>query len=674
MIRDAVEANDSVKPNDLEAGRIRTALPEYFDKDGNFMLDKFQGALQRDDVSLTKEGYELKFLGKSYAKYLASTKTRTLIVPDLTHNATPANKHSNNLYISGDNLDALKHMLGSYAGKVKCIYIDPPYNTGTDGFVYNDDFGFTAPQLVERLGLSEDEAARVVDLHGKSSHSAWLTFMYPRLELAKRLLTDDGVIFISIDNNEHANLRAMCDEIFGEQNFVESIVWNKRIPKNDKGVGSIHEYALVYVRDASRNHEFTMPKDGLSSVNDLVQKLKRRLVPIPEAEEQIRQLYKKQQFDRGITLYNSFDEDYRLWGKINMSWPNADTFGPRYKVLHPVTGNPVPVPDRGWRWKEETFETAAGLVDGAYAQVAELPDGTYRTGKIWFAKDDKTQPSSISYLDNLDTLLLRSILSTKSDGGVEVEKLLGGKGIFSYPKPTSILRTLVSSVEMNDGDIVLDFFSGSATSAHAVMQLNAEDGCRRRFIMVQLPEAVGKASAASKAGYRRLDEVGQERIRRAEEKIRAETGADLDYGFLLYRLHEPSMKTLDELLSFDPDQQGALFSGDYVSKFDTDGTPGREVLLATWLVGDGFGLTTGVEAVRLAQSEIYVCGDSGYLVDLGLTSADVMSLISKLETGSLNLTRLVVFGYSVEFSVMHELTKNLKTLKSGRNVSVIERF
>nr|WP_257203362.1 site-specific DNA-methyltransferase [Corynebacterium cystitidis] len=209
MIRDIQEQNEEVRPQDFELEKLKRNLPEYFDRDGNFLMDKFQEALSSKDVDLSREGFELKFLGKSYAKFLTSTATETVISPDLEHNSQPENKDSENMYIVGDNLDALKHLLGSYAGKIKCIYIDPPYNTGSNGFVYNDDFGFTAEQLQEKIGLSEDEAERVIDLQGKSSHSAWLTFMYPRLQLARELLADDGVIFISIDDNEQANLKAL---------------------------------------------------------------------------------------------------------------------------------------------------------------------------------------------------------------------------------------------------------------------------------------------------------------------------------------------------------------------------------------------------------------------------------------------------------------------------------
>ena len=213
-------------------------------------------------MNLTHEGYELKFLGKSYAKYLAGLETETVVVPDLDHNAEPENKNSENLYIVGDNLHALQHLVKSYAGKIKCIYIDPPYNTGSDGFAYNDDFGFTAQQLIGRIGVSEDEAERILDMQGKSSHSAWLTFMYPRLQLAKELLNDDGVIFISIDDNEQANLRLLCDEIFGEQNFVAGFV----VVRSEGGglakqavIG--HDYLAAYCRNVDSFSPLGRPKD-----------------------------------------------------------------------------------------------------------------------------------------------------------------------------------------------------------------------------------------------------------------------------------------------------------------------------------------------------------------------------------------------------------------------------
>jgi adenine-specific DNA-methyltransferase len=346
--------------------------------------------------------------------------------------------------------------------------------------------------------------------------------MYPRLFLAKNLLREDGVIFVHIDDNEVHNLRMIMNEIFGEENFIECINWNKRVPKNDKGIGSIHEYILVFVKDSSLKHEFLMGKEGIEEIDELLSKLKKKKMPIPEAENEVRKLYSKKGYDRGITLYNSLDSNYRLWGKINMSWPNANTFGPRYEVKHPKTGKAVKIPDRGWRWKEESFNEAAKIVEGKYQSIVELHDGSFVCGRIWFDKDENTQPSSINYLDELDKLLLRSIISLKSDGGIEVEKLFEGKSYFSYPKPTSLTKLLLNSIETKQDDIILDFFAGSGTTAHAVLELNKEDGGTRKFILVQLPEPCDENSEAYKAGYKTIADISRERIRRVIKKIEAE--------------------------------------------------------------------------------------------------------------------------------------------------------
>lgn len=223
MIGQNLKNNQGKKPNSREMEKLKNDFPRFFSKDGEFKLDRFKDFLQEEDIDIAKEGYELKFLGKSYANYIGSLETETYISPDSSHNAKEENKDSENLYIVGDNIDALKHLLGSYAGKIKCIYIDPPYNTGSDGFVYPDNFRFSAEDLSEKIGITEEEAGRILELAGKSNHSAWLTFMYPRLALARDLLSEDGVIFISIDDNEQANLKLMCDEVFGEENFISNI-------------------------------------------------------------------------------------------------------------------------------------------------------------------------------------------------------------------------------------------------------------------------------------------------------------------------------------------------------------------------------------------------------------------------------------------------------------------
>lgn len=221
MIKDIIQHNEIAKGNERVIDILHRDFPQCFTSDGKFDIELFKG-LVSETIPTTHEGYSLQFLGKSYASLVASTDTTTVVVPDEEHNSKSENVDSKNIYISGDNLDALKHLRNSYSESIKCIYIDPPYNTGSDGFVYNDNFHYTSEQLQNRLGISEDTAARILEMttKGSASHSAWLAFMFPRLMLARDLLTPDGIIFISIDDNEQANLKLLCDSIFGEENFI----------------------------------------------------------------------------------------------------------------------------------------------------------------------------------------------------------------------------------------------------------------------------------------------------------------------------------------------------------------------------------------------------------------------------------------------------------------------
>lgn len=622
MIRNVSDHNETVKPNDFELDRLRTALPEYFDSDGNFMIDRFQQAIQDGNVDLTREGYELKFLGKSYAKYLTSTKTETVVVPDLEHNSKPENADSENLYIVGDNLDALKHLLGSYAGKIKCIYIDPPYNTGSDGFVYNDDFSFSAPQLVETVGLTEDEAERVLDLRGKSSHSAWLTFMYPRLQLAKELLADDGVIFISIDDNEQSNLRILCDEIFGEQNFLAGFV----VVRSEGGglakqavIG--HDYLPTYCKNIDKFVPLGRPKDI-----------------------------------RG-QIVTKDGEDY--WVETDWLRKEFGKYGTcPYEEIAEVLG------------EDKLREIDREIERGNYILVQR--QGYHLVGRLRKVSEDTSKFYTV--LKNFDGDGYAKFLNKL---GVDDLDQLNLAADFNFSKPVELVRQVVEGATIHtkdQNDLILDFFSGSATSAEAVMRQNSHDSGNRNWILVQIPEVLGSATTAYKNGFRTVDQIGRERIKRAATKIKNETGADIDYGFRLYRLEEPSGQVLDDLMTFDPEQNDTLLATDYVSKFDLNGTPGNDTVLATWLVEDGHGLTARARKVTLVGYELDVCGDSAYIISPGLTSDDVVELVRLLENGDLTVSRIVVFGYSVTFGVMHELKKNLSVLKSGRTVSVIERL
>ncbi|MUK50614.1 site-specific DNA-methyltransferase [Aliivibrio fischeri] len=504
-------------------------------------FDLLKQEVSRNIVEGPQERYQLNWPGKREALLTANAPIAKTLRPCREESVNFDT--TENLFIEGDNLDALKLLQETYLGKVKMIYIDPPYNTGKD-FIYEDDFAEDIDIYIKRSNQKDDQGNRLVansESNGRF-HSDWLSMIYSRLRLAHNLLRDDGVIFISIDENEQANLKSICDEVFGEDSFVECISWNKRIPQNDKGIGNIHEYVLIYVNNRETKPEFTMRKEGLDDIYDLLEKCKKKSLPVHEAEKEIRKLYKKNGYDRGITLYNNIDNNYNLWGKINMSWPNANTFGPDYDVLHPKTGTPVKVPDRGWRWKKETFQEAAKIVEGKYSDIQELHDGSFICGKIWFSHKDDMQPSSITYLDEVNRFLLRSILSLKSDGGIEVERIFEGKSYFSYPKPTSLLKTLLGSLPSDNGDIVLDFFAGSGTTAAAVMMLNEEDGIQRNMISVQLPESLELGSPAHAAGFENLAKVTLERIRRTSAQLESTSMyPKLDRGLRVLKIDDSNM-------------------------------------------------------------------------------------------------------------------------------------
>lgn len=358
MLKENLLKNEKVKPNSREIELLKQNFPQFFSKEGEFLLEKFKEMLKMEDVKIDKEGYELKFLGKNYARFLTSTETETVIVPNVKHNEEEINKNSENLYIIGDNLDALKHLLNSYSGKIKCIYIDPPYNTGSDGFIYNDNFEYTPENISEKMGIELEEAQRIIDMRGKSTHSAWLTFMYPRLVLARDLLREDGVIFISIDDNEQANLKMVCDEIFGEENFIASITRNTNSSKNQSLYISVtHEYCLVYsVNNAAlamkyKNNKWEVEKNNISEYKAKVNKLKKMGISNKEITEELKELTNYPRFI-DFTNYWYFDEK-GLYQKADLGGVKNGNNRP---LINPLTQKEDPVPPGGFRYSTEKLE------------------------------------------------------------------------------------------------------------------------------------------------------------------------------------------------------------------------------------------------------------------------------------------------------------------------------
>ena len=668
MLKENLLKNEKVKPNSREIELLKQNFPQFFSKEGEFLLEKFKEMLKMEDIKIDKEGYELKFLGKNYARFLTSTETETVIVPNIKHNEEEINKNSENLYIIGDNLDALKHLLNSYSGKIKCIYIDPPYNTGSDGFVYNDNFEYTAENISEKMGIELEEAQRIVDMRGKSTHSAWLTFMYPRLVLARDLLREDGVIFISIDDNEQANLKMVCDEIFGEENFIASITRNTNSSKNQSLYVSVsHEYCLVYsVNNIAlaikyKDNKWEVEKNNISEYKAKVNKLKKMGLNNKEITTELKELTN---YPRFIDFTNYWYFDKRgLYQKDNLGGVKNGNNKP---LINPLTGKEDPVPPGGFRYSTEKLE--------------ELQ----KDDRIHFHTDGSL-PRLKRYLDENLKQRPKSIMS--DDQRPDYKLLKSMKIEFNNPKQMTFMKRILSIFDKNL--MILDFFSGSATTAHAVMQLNAEDGGNRKYIMVQLPEKtyeekinkegeiIFKAKKGSeeayKAGYKTIDEIGIERIKRAAKKIKEETQAEIDYGFKLVKLETPNSNTLDKIVDFNPDDN-KLILDNFIDEFKFGETEGYDTILTTWLNQDGYGMNVKSQKVLLKNFEIDVFENSAYVIKEGISSEDVMELITRVEKNEIAITRLVVYPYSVSFNVLHEMKKNFKNLRGNKELKLIERY
>ena len=504
------------------------------------------------DIVDGSECYEFTWVGKKASVVEANKPIRKTLRP-----CPEESKDWNtteNLYIEGDNLEVLKLLQESYLGKVKMIYIDPPYNTGND-FIYADDFMRSQKEEDEQMGMYDEEENRLfknTDTNGRF-HSNWCSMMYSRLMLARNLLADDGVIFISIDDNEQANLKKICDEIFGSDNFLSEF---PRVTK--KGGKSTDTYA--------KNHDYVLAYT--KNINDV------RINGIAHQDEGFkyrdrffdeRGPYKlNQTLDYNTLQYNkTMDYLIELNGKVFVPGGDFELHKQRHAGIHGKH-------DWVWRWSKQLFDfgyandwievSKTGRIYTKTYLNATIGKGTNGNYEIQYS--ERTKP--ITTLDFIENEF------SNDNSNKEITKLMGA-ALFDYVKPTSLVKKLLQSVSDSKNSIILDFFSGSATTAHAVMQLNAEDGGHRKFIMVQLPEPCDEQSEAYKAGYKNICEIGKERIRRAGEKIKAENSLiaqNLDIGFRVLKLDDSNMK--DVYYSADEYTQSNLF--DMVSNIKDDRT------------------------------------------------------------------------------------------------------
>lgn len=595
---------DIVKAN-IEA--LKQLFPDVV-TEGKIDFEKLKLILG-EEIEARNEKYEFTWHGKTQAMKLAQTPSTGTLRPD---KASSKNwDTTENLYIEGDNLEVLKLLQKSYFGKIKMIYIDPPYNTGKD-FVYKDDFRDNIKNYKE---ITHQTTKANTETSGRY-HTDWLNMMYPRLKLARNLLTDDGVIFISIDDKELFNLKKVCDEIFGEDNFLGNIVraTGTTTGQDSGGFGSSFDYVLVY----SKNIDFEIGGIPLSEEDE-----SRFNLEDEKGKFSILQLRKTGSADRRIDRPNMY-----------------------YEILSPEGTKVVPIGPGGyesrWRVSKETYKKL------------ESENMIY-----WKKTDDKGWVPYVKYYLEGRTKRpspLWDDIEGNKKASLQLKSLLGNKA-FETPKPLELIKRCIQVAKADNDSIILDFFSGSATTAHAVMQLNAEDGGNRKFIMVQLPEKTDEKSEAYKAGYKNICEIGKERIRRAGEKIVQETGkTDLDIGFKVFKLDSSNVKTWDP--DFDNLEQ-TLF--DLQNNIKEDRT--KEDLLYEILLKIGLPLTTPIEEIDYNGKTIYNVAFGSVLVCLE-DDIDLDIVQEMLKYQSEHMPPKVIFKESgfvsdaVKTNVLQTLKKN----------------
>ena len=655
MVKQIINRNESAQAGQRELEVLKSYFPQCFTGEGEFDIEKFKAALP-DGLNVTEETSGFNFLGKNYARMLTNMDTTTLIRPDLEHNEKPENRDSKNVYISGDNLDALQHLVKSYADQVKVIYIDPPYNTGSDGFVYNDKFNFSAEELARRLDVSLERATRILQMtrRGSASHAAWLTFMLPRLTFARDLLAQDGVIFISIDDNEQANLKCLCDEVFGEENLVGQVIWKNATDNNPTNIATEHEYILCYTKDKESLEPIW--KSKVSAIKDLLIEKGKELTA-QYSGERLQQVW-KQWFSQNKSQLGVL-EDYKFIDKDGVyagsrSVHNPGKNGYHYDIIHPVTGKVCKEPLMGYRFPE--------------ASMRKLID----EGRIIFG-DDETKLVEIKvyaseYQDKFSSVF-------EYDGRTAANELRAlfpeHKQIFKNPKPTFLIEHILSFIELGDSYIV-DFFGGSSTTAHTIYELNNRDGGCRKYILVQWQEECKQDSEAYRAGYRTIDQIGMERIKRAAKKIREANPLFAgNLGFKHFTLEEPKEDALLQMEEFDPTYNpvSTLTAEDF----------GVDAVLRTWLVADGYGLTEDAEEIDLAGYTAYYKGNHLYLInpDDTFSPGSIVALMDKYNGEAFSPQNIVIFSYSFGTTHREELQKNLRTLKDGNKtltVNIEDRY
>lgn len=540
-----------------------------------------------------KERYQLTWPGKKEAILNANTVIDKTLRP-IKEESVDWNS-TRNLYIEADNLEALKLLQESYLNKIKMIYIDPPYNTGND-FIYKDDYKEPIEEYLEESGQIDENGSRLIpnpESNGRF-HSDWLTMIYSRIKIARNLLSEDGAIFISIDDHEVENLKKVCNEIFGERNFVGQLtVVNNLKGRNDsKNIATCHEFLLIYGKDGFLSNGLPLTEEQKSEYNKVDER---------GNKYQLRDLRKRGRPDRREDRPNMFFPIY-----FNEETKECSLeFRENWIEILPLRGDGS---DGRWRWGRERVQANLNILEPKYSAIAGRWGVEHRVylnpsmnpALLEDDLDDETEGSG-ERSSKSKSLWIGPEISTDV-ARRQFKELMGD--VFDYPKSIEFLTKIIH-MGSSPNTTILDFFSGSATVAQAVMQLNAEDGGNRKYIMVQLPEETDEKSEAYKAGYKNICEIGKERIRRAAKKIKEETGADIDYGFRVYRVDSSNMKDV----YYTPDKLGQMYLDDMASNIKEDRT--GEDLLIQVMLECGLELSLPMESKEIEGKTVYyVAGNS----------------------------------------------------------------
>lgn len=646
----------NIQPPNKDLEILKQNFPSCFDKNGDFDFEKFKTKLSKNEINFSKESYGMDWLGKSYARLLATDETTTLLKEDETFNQKEENKSSENLLLKGDNLEVLKHLSNAYYEKIKMIYIDPPYNTGSDGFVYADDRKFTIEELQELAGINEERAKRILDFtqSNSNSHSAWLTFMYPRLYIAKQLLTDDGVIFISIDDNEVAQLRLLMDDVFGEENFYANII----VRSNSRGqtynqIAKTHENILIFTKslDADLLELEKSSENSDLNLNDDIGNFN-----IRELRNRNPKFGKHNRPNLFYPIYvnkNTIDK--------NGFYPASLIKSEKYNIeVEPFNSKGI---ESCWRWGTKKFNDninsntltsnviAKQKNDGSYGIYEKYRKTTFKPKSIW---DDN------SFLTETGTIGL---------------KKLGFNDEFDFPKPVELIKRCINlTVENNDN--ILDFFAGSGTTGDAVMQLNAEDGGNRKFILAQLPELIDPKSNKTAYDFVKdklniepptIFEITKERLIRASKKIQEENkDKDLSNQDLGFKVFETMPIWEDyNFESEELEKQTSLFDESKLTKEDI------KALLVTWKTYDGISLTETIQGTDLNGYRAQYSNEKLYLMDDRFKTDNLKALLEKIDSDKdFNPTTIIAFGYHFESKILREISENIKSYANKKSIDI----